>query len=459
MFVAIDHVQLAIPVGGEDLVRAFYAGPLGMTEVPKPDALAVRGGCWFAAGPVQLHLGVEADFRPARKAHPALVADDIDALAERLAAAGAPVRWSNEIPGVRRFHTEDPVGNRIEVLASPADRAERPCAAAKSGRVPRRNRSPTRPGGREDARMERIRNAARSLRGLALGDAFGQRWFFRKGEALVDQLAARRTPDESPWHWTDDTAMALSVVRILHLHGHIDQDALADHFAATYTADPNRGYGGSMHGVLRAIHDGGDWREITAAQFEGQGSWGNGSAMRVAPLGAWYALDDLDLVVEQAALSAEATHAHPEATAGAVAVAVAAALMTAGRDRMAPDPDVFLGQVADHTPHSEVRGALRTAASFPPATTWLHAAEVLGTGKRMSCPDTVPFALWTAARHPDDLVEALWTTAFGLGDVDTTCAITAGVVSARTDLDRVPQSWLTAAELLPAWAESGSTTH
>ncbi|MEU8137967.1 VOC family protein [Streptodolium elevatio] len=117
MFVAIDHVQLAIPAGSEGVVRAFYTGPLRMTEVPKPAALAVRGGCWFAAGPVQLHLGVEADFRPARKAHPALVADDLDALAERLAAAGAPVRWSDEIPGVRRFHTEDPVGNRIEVLA------------------------------------------------------------------------------------------------------------------------------------------------------------------------------------------------------------------------------------------------------------------------------------------------------------------------------------------------------
>ncbi|WTW97064.1 glyoxalase [Streptomycetaceae bacterium NBC_01309] len=120
MFIAFDHVQLAIPPGSEDLVRAFYAGPVRMTEVPKPEALAVRGGCWFAAGSVQLHLGVEADFRPARKAHPALVADDIDELAERLAAAGAPVRWSDEIPGVRRFHTEDPVGNRIEVLAPPA---------------------------------------------------------------------------------------------------------------------------------------------------------------------------------------------------------------------------------------------------------------------------------------------------------------------------------------------------
>ncbi|NUU23857.1 MAG: glyoxalase [Streptomycetaceae bacterium] len=118
MFRVIDHVQLAIPPGSEDLMRGFYAGTLGMAEVPKPPLLAARGGCWFVSGAVQLHLGVEADFRPARKAHPALVADDVDAVAARLAAAGAPVRWSDEVPGVRRFHTEDPVGNRIEVVAA-----------------------------------------------------------------------------------------------------------------------------------------------------------------------------------------------------------------------------------------------------------------------------------------------------------------------------------------------------
>ncbi|UGQ14509.1 ADP-ribosylglycohydrolase family protein [Yinghuangia sp. ASG 101] len=303
--------------------------------------------------------------------------------------------------------------------------------------------------------MNRIHGAARSLRGLALGDSFGQRWFHRKGAERAEALAARRTPEESPWRWTDDTAMALSVVRVLHVFGHIDQSALASHFASRYVADPHRGYGPSMHGVLRAIHAGEDWSAVTAAQFEGQGSWGNGSAMRVAPLGAWYA-DDLDAVVEQAALSAEATHAHPEALAGAVAVAVAAALMAAGRDEPAGAPGDFLGRVADLTPHGEVRGNLRAAARFADGTTWRHAAEVLGTGLRMSCPDTVPFALWTAAHHPDDLVEALWTTANGLGDVDTTCAITGGVVAARTGLDGVPAAWLAAAEPLPDWATGAS---
>ncbi|NUU23858.1 MAG: ADP-ribosylglycohydrolase family protein [Streptomycetaceae bacterium] len=304
--------------------------------------------------------------------------------------------------------------------------------------------------------MDRIHNAARSLRGLALGDSFGQRWFFRRGAELQDALSRRATPEESPWNWTDDTAMALSVLRVLHLHGHVDQDALAEHFANAYVADPSRGYGPSMHGVLRQVHEGADWREVTAAQFEGQGSWGNGSAMRIAPLGAWFAEDGLDVVVEQAALSAETTHAHLEAVAGAVAVAVAAALMAAGRSgAAAADPAEFLAAVADRTPYSDVRGGLRTAASFPAATTWRHAAEVLGTGRRISCPDTVPFALWTAAHNPDDLEEALWVTAQGLGDVDTTCAITGGVVAARTGLDAIPDQWLTATEALPEWVETG----
>jgi catechol 2,3-dioxygenase-like lactoylglutathione lyase family enzyme len=111
----IDHVQLAMPGGQEDAARAFYAGLLGMTELPKPPVLAVRGGCWFASGAAVLHLGVEEPHRPARKAHPALLVDDLDVLSAALTAAGyACVRADGEIPGIRRFHTHDPFGNRVE---------------------------------------------------------------------------------------------------------------------------------------------------------------------------------------------------------------------------------------------------------------------------------------------------------------------------------------------------------
>ena len=101
MITAVDHVQLAAPAGSEDALRAYYAGALGMTEIPKPPALAARGGCWFAHGPVQLHLGVEDGFRPARKAHPGLRVTGIEAFARRLAEHGAPVDWDENLPGHR----------------------------------------------------------------------------------------------------------------------------------------------------------------------------------------------------------------------------------------------------------------------------------------------------------------------------------------------------------------------
>ncbi|MEU9519370.1 VOC family protein [Streptomyces sp. NPDC048224] len=117
MILGLDHVQLAAPPGSEAALRAFYGGVLGMSEVPKPPALAARGGCWFRAGTAQLHLGVEpTGFRPARKAHPALRVTAIDAWAARMHAHGTPVTWDHDLPGHRRFHCADPVGNRLEFL-------------------------------------------------------------------------------------------------------------------------------------------------------------------------------------------------------------------------------------------------------------------------------------------------------------------------------------------------------
>jgi catechol 2,3-dioxygenase-like lactoylglutathione lyase family enzyme len=117
-FSAIDHVQLAMPAGSEDQARAFYGALLGMDELPKPPELAKRGGCWFASGSVQIHLGVEADFRPARKAHPALRCADYEGLQTRLRAAGIEIADDANIPGVRRCHISDPFGNRIEMIST-----------------------------------------------------------------------------------------------------------------------------------------------------------------------------------------------------------------------------------------------------------------------------------------------------------------------------------------------------
>jgi ADP-ribosylglycohydrolase len=297
------------------------------------------------------------------------------------------------------------------------------------------------------------RAALDALRGLSCGDAFGQQWFdfSNSGAEGPPARVATRQPREGTWRWTDDTAMAVVLHRELAAgQGVVDQNRLAAGFAAAYAADPYRAYGGSMHRVLERIGAGEPWQAVTTEQFDGQGSFGNGAAMRVAPLGA-YLSADLDAVTEQAARSAEVTHHHPEATAGAVAVAVAAALARRSADhgRPAPTPAEFLSETAARTPDSEVRSGLRIAARFPAATSVAHAASVLGSGYRISAQDTVPFALWTAATHLDDYAEALWATAAGGGDMDTTCAITGGVVASRTGAEPIPKDWLEHQEPLP----------
>ena len=120
-FLAIDHVQLAMPPGEEESARRFYGDVLGMTEVAKHPELAKRGGCWFQCGSVQIHLGVEQDFRPAKKAHPALECSDYSKLVLRLQTAGIQPQPANDIPGVERCHIHDPFGNRIELIASTND--------------------------------------------------------------------------------------------------------------------------------------------------------------------------------------------------------------------------------------------------------------------------------------------------------------------------------------------------
>ena len=115
----LDHVQIAAPPGSEDATRRFYGDLLGLREIPKPEAMRASGGVWFELGRGELHVGIEEAFAPARKAHPGLRVEpaELDVLAERLSAAGAPVDWDDRYPGIRRFYTADPFGNRIELQA------------------------------------------------------------------------------------------------------------------------------------------------------------------------------------------------------------------------------------------------------------------------------------------------------------------------------------------------------
>ncbi|HQZ67516.1 MAG TPA: ADP-ribosylglycohydrolase family protein, partial [Planctomycetaceae bacterium] len=167
---------------------------------------------------------------------------------------------------------------------------------------------------------ERSKRARLSLDGLSIGDAFGQQFFY---PGTVETATVENLP-VSPWNFTDDTEMAIGIVQVLEAHGSIEQDVLAKIFASRHAVDPNRGYGAGARKLLRQIHGGMDWQTASTSLFGGSGSFGNGGAMRVAPLGAWFA-DDIDAVIEQASLSAKVTHSHNEGVVGTIAVALAAA--------------------------------------------------------------------------------------------------------------------------------------
>jgi ADP-ribosylglycohydrolase len=291
-----------------------------------------------------------------------------------------------------------------------------------------------------------MRLAMLSLSGLSVGDAFGERFFVHPN--LAERLIAERAVPRAPWTTTDDTEMALGIVEVLDNHGRIDQDALAVVFARRYEAAPNRGYGGTAHDILRDIGVGLPWRDVSSAVFGGQGSMGNGGAMRVAPIGAYF-YDDLDAVDRESRSSAEVTHAHPEGQAGAVAVARVAAIATEiGLGKRPRDGKTMLEAALLGIHDVPTRRYLERALAIPLGEDTKKAAELLGTGQRVLAWDTVPFSLWCAARHLDDYETALWTTVSGLGDRDTTCAIVGGIVAMSAGEASIPQAFRDAREPL-----------
>ncbi len=282
---------------------------------------------------------------------------------------------------------------------------------------------------------------ALSLTGLAVGDAFGERFF--DPEVLREHLLTRTLPP-GPWAITDDTELALAIVEVLEAGGRADPDALAQAFARRYRARPWRGYGPTAARILEGIADGQPWAELSRSVHGGVGSMGNGAAMRVAPLGAYFA-EDLDRVVDEARASAVPTHSHPEGQAGAVAVAVAAAVAWRLRSEPVRDGAELLATTVTFTPAGVVRDGLELALDLGFDLAGHEAAERLGSGQEVLATDTVPFALWCAARHLDDYAAAMWSTVSGLGDRDTTCAIAGGVV-ALSATGGVPEDWRARAE-------------
>jgi ADP-ribosylglycohydrolase len=308
----------------------------------------------------------------------------------------------------------------------------------------------------------RIARARLALEGLSVGDALGQTCFHpdNYGAILEDPRATAR----APWEWTDDTAMALGIMEVLDRHGRIEQDDLAATFARRFDLEPHRGYGGGAIRLLAAIRAGADWRAAAGSLFGG-GSFGNGSAMRIAPLAAYFAEDGFDRVAEQAALSSAVTHAHPEGLAGGVATAIAAAYAWLNRERRS-DADLKRGlfdAVMTHTPASEVRDGIERAAEFafdPPAeprvrlvaygaaivpfdTSLEPLVRALGNGSQITCQDTVPFCLWVAAQHLDDYQSAIVAAIRARGDIDTNAAIVGGIVALATGVEGIPMDWRT----------------
>jgi ADP-ribosylglycohydrolase len=286
-----------------------------------------------------------------------------------------------------------------------------------------------------------------SLEGLSTGDAFGES-FFAQPEIAQNMIKMHKLPP-SPWAFTDDTLMALSVVSSLRQYHGINQDLLASSFAARY--NPCRGYGPIMDSTLTRIREGEHWKDVSRSLFSGRGSVGNGAAMRVAPIGAYFA-DDIDAVVIHARRSAEVTHAHPEAIAGAVAVAVASAWAWRLREyNNRPNLSDFVNLVLPSVPESEVSMKIRQARDIGSKVSVQVAAALLGNGMSFSAQDTIPFTLWCAGQYLNSFEEALWLTVSGQGDCDTTCAIVGGIVVMYTGVEAIPKKWLESREPLPQW--------
>ena len=298
----------------------------------------------------------------------------------------------------------------------------------------------------------RMHRALLSLEGLAIGDALGEMLAYRHVETA--RIIERGLPSGT-WLHTDDTEMALSIVEVLQLYGHVHQDALSRRFAWRYKCDPDRGYGSMTRAQFHEIARGGAWRQCAVSAFNGQGSMGNGGAMRVAPIGAYFA-DDLSRVAKEARASALVTHTHGEGIAGAIAVGIAAAMAWRLREEHGTTTaSRVFDSVLEHTPEGKVLSGLVIASQIPSVMPVEEVAKTLGNGFLVTAPDTVPFAIWCAAHHLDNFVEALALTISSGGDCDTNAAIVGGIVALAVGFEGIPDDWKQKKEKLPIAVEAG----
>ncbi len=296
-----------------------------------------------------------------------------------------------------------------------------------------------------DSPETRLQRARLSLEGLSVADALGG--FLEMQPVKPERAIERRIPNVQQWHFTDDTNMALSIYAILRRYGKIEQEALAQHFAKYY--ERSRGYGAGARRLLSEIRGGGEWRDLSKQLFGG-GSFGNGGAMRIAPLGAYFA-DDMDALIENARLATEITHAHPEGIAGGIVVAAAAAIAWQLRGQPKPTYAEFIEKVLPFIPDGVVKQGCIAARELPENSSVVDVVEKIGNGQKVTAQDTVPFVLYNAGKYLDHYVDAFWHTASGGGDVDTTCAMVGGIIALYVGEDSIPAEWRTRREPLPDW--------
>lgn len=267
--------------------------------------------------------------------------------------------------------------------------------------------------------------ASKSLTGISIGDAFGESFFGE--ESIIRTHIHQRIIPESTLDFTDDTIMAIAVFKSLEKFGQINQDFLAEEFTQNYYFDINRGYGPSMHQYFRAVKDGEKWKEVSYSKFGGQGSMGNGGAMRASVIGAYF-YDDLDQLKTNAELSCEVTHANKEAIEGTKAIGLAAAFVIQEKLGLIQlNQQEFIQKIQSELKDSDIKSKLNKVLYLDGNPSIELLVKTLGNGIKMTAQDTVPIVLWMLSRYRNNIEECLWNTVSALGDRDTTCAMAGGI--------------------------------
>ena len=296
---------------------------------------------------------------------------------------------------------------------------------------------------------DRKYRAVLSLLGLSIGDAYGSR-------CSLGVHAAKKYPgDDShilppgPWRWTDDTAQSIEIVEWLLSGKSFERDGLARKLAERYASDKARGYGQGARKLFDQINRGLEPETVRNKLFGNEGSFGNGAAMRAGPIGAFYT-DDLDAVVKEVTESALSTHSHNEGQAGALAIGLCAAVvadMTCKGSEL--EPNKLFDLIVEYLPDSEVKSKVVQAKSIGLDADVNDVVSMLGSGKTAIAVDTVPFCIWSVARHLNSFGEGIWRTCAAGGDKDTNCAMVGSILVLRNGLEGVPSEWIRRVEPVP----------